>query len=368
LTKWRCRGETLRRRFESRGRTAAAKRGAVILAAAVVAAVAGLLLARALRTNSSATVVVSPGARLTWAPPPCGDATHRCVDLRLSNTGENQQPLLDAETDYRIHLPPVPLEGGLQISGGRNVIIIGGQIDLTVPCSDASSDCHGINVTKPTPGNVFIEGVWIRDPQQTITQSTGDGVDVDDTGANPNTITIENVRIDGISGCSGGPDHADVYQPYAAANGIQRIDHLTATTNCQGLQVDPDLAWSRDHAFPKHIIIKNTNIRVLRNPFSGDENRYAFTFTYDQGCNSGPIVLSNVWLSEPHGHLNGNAVWPDVNEPTRCRAHWDGVRLSFPHTRITGTIMAGTPPQGDFVPAGKAGIDYKSPGYRRSDD
>ena len=337
---------------------------AVGLLALVLAAVAGVLLSGALRSDSDAAVGVTRGPRLSWPPPPCGDETHRCVTLELSNTGGNQNPELEPEVDYRIVLPNEPLEGGLQITGGRNVIVIGGQINLTVPCSDASSDCHGINISKPTPGSVFIEGVWIHDPQNRITQSTGDGIDVDDTAANPNTITLENVRIDGISGCSGGSDHADVYQPYAAANGLQRIDHLTGTTNCQGLQIDPDLAWSRDHAYPRRITIKNTNIRVITNPYSGYENRYAARLTYNHDCNSGPVALQNVFVTEPGRSLK-NAVWPDLDQPGGCRPHSNGARLAFPQTNITGTITIGAPPDGDFVPPGRAGIDYTSPGYRQ---
>ena len=67
--------------------------------------------------------LVSQGAspnpnRLTWAPPPCGDAKHGCVDLYLRNTGSHQTPSLDNNMDYRIHLPTSgPLVGGITITG-----------------------------------------------------------------------------------------------------------------------------------------------------------------------------------------------------------------------------------------------------------
>src|SRR3954451_23972435 len=103
---------------------------------------AGSIIRRgALATTLAGAACALPAsaAPLTWAPPPCGDATRQCVDVYLSNTGANQTPSLSAANDYRIHLPSVPLQGGLQIRGGHNVIIIGGQIELTVPCSDSSS-------------------------------------------------------------------------------------------------------------------------------------------------------------------------------------------------------------------------------------
>ena len=87
------------------------------------------------------------------------------MDLYLSNTGSHQTPSLDNNTDYRIHLPTDgPLVGGITIAGGRNVVIIGGQIDLTYPCSNDGSDCMGIYIAKNSPGAVFVEGVWIHNP------------------------------------------------------------------------------------------------------------------------------------------------------------------------------------------------------------
>jgi hypothetical protein len=107
------------------------------------------------------------GARLSWAPPRCGDSRHRCVDLNLSNTGSHQNPSLNTNTDYRIHLPSGPLEGGLTISGGHNVIIIGGQIDMPVPCSDGGGGpCRGIYISRPagSSGTIFLEGIWVHGP------------------------------------------------------------------------------------------------------------------------------------------------------------------------------------------------------------
>jgi hypothetical protein len=306
---------------------------------------------------------------LTWAPPACGDSTHGCVDLYLSNTGANQTPQLSADADYRIHLPSVPLEGGLQIRGGHNVSIIGGQINLTVPCSDASSACHGINISKPTSGEVYIEGVWIHDPQNPITQSTGDGIDVDDPAGAPSDIVLQNLRIDGISGCSGGADHADVFQPYSVPGAHVLIDHLTGTTNCQGLLLDPDLGWSAFGQLAAAYVIKRVNITVLDNPYRGDASRYAWWLTGGSaaaaGCISGPISVSNAYAAEPDGTLKINAVWPDTDQPAACRSNWAAPTLSFPNSpQITGVLTAGNPPDGDYVPEGIAGTDYVTPGYR----
>jgi hypothetical protein len=288
------------------------------------------------------------------------------VDLYLSDTGANQTPSLSATNDYRIHLPSEPLQGGLQIRGGHNVIIIGGQINLSAPCSDASSDCHGINIAKPTSGEVFIEGVWIHNPQNPITQSTGDGIDVGDPAGSPSDIVLQNLRIDGISGCSGGSDHADVFQPYSVPGARIHIDHLTGTTNCQGMTLDPDLSWSSFGELAAEYAIKNANINVLDNPYDDTAgNRYVWWLTGGSGgCLSGPIILRNVYAEEPDGTLQMNSVWPDTDRPEACPSVWRAPTLSFPRSaQISGAVTAGMPPGGDYVPAGLAGITYVSPGY-----
>ena len=207
------------------------------------------------------------------------------MDLYLRNTGSNQTPSLDNNTDYRIHLPTNgPLVGGIQITGSRRVLIIGGQIDLTYPCSNDGSDCMGIYIAKKSPGAVFVEGVWIHNPARigrtcpggasstSQTCSSGDGIDVNTTnnGAiNVNTITLENIRVDGISGCSGYSDHSDVFQPYQAADDTIRIDRMTGVTNCQGLTLDPDLAYAVWHTFASSITVENTNVDETFNPYQG---------------------------------------------------------------------------------------------------
>jgi hypothetical protein len=306
---------------------------------------------------------------LTWAPPQCGDAEHRCVDLDLKNTGSDQTPVLNNSTDYRIHLPTSgPLLGGITITGGRNVLIIGGQINLTYPCSNDADDCTGIYIAKNSPGAVFVEGVWIHNAARigrtcpggasstSQTCSSGHGIDVNtanDGTINVNTITLENIRVDGISGCSGYGDHADVFQPYQAPDDTIRIDRMTGVTNCQGFQLDPDLAYSAWHTFPSSITIQNANIDVTANPYWGKALFVTWWLAYGTGCISGPLSLSDDYSSEP-------SIWPDPgNHP--CGARYSRGVFSWKdvHLRI------GVPADGDFVPPGAVGLGYRSPGYRR---
>ena len=317
--------------------------------------------------------------RLTWAPPPCGDAKHGCVDLYLRNTGSHQTPSLDNNMDYRIHLPTRgPLVGGITITGGRRVLIIGGEIDLTHPCSNDQDDCMGIYIAKNSPGAVFVEGVWIHNPSRightcpggasstSQTCSTGDGIDVNtaDNGViNVNTITLENIRVDGISGCSGYGDHADVLQPYQAPDDTIKIDRMTGVTNCQGFTLDPDLAYSAWHTFPSSITVANANIDTATNPYRGTTYGQKWWLTYGTDCQSGPLFLINDYVSNPGGHGIPDIIWPDGADHM-CGARYSHGAFSWPDTKIKGSIRIGIPPGGDFVPPGAVGPGYRSPGYR----
>jgi prepilin-type N-terminal cleavage/methylation domain-containing protein len=310
---------------------------------------------------------------LTWSPPTCGDTTHGCVDLSLADTGSHQSPSLSSSNDYRIHLPSVPLRGGLTISGGHNVIIIGGEIDLTTPCDDSSSACHGIYIKRGSAsGSVFLEGIYIKNPDATYSHYTGDGIDVNDYPG-VTDVTMENVRVGGIDGCdpTGDPAaHADVFQPYNAGGAKLHVDHFTGTTDCQGFQVDPDYAWSATGTTPVEGIFNNVNINVFANPHTGNNNRYAWWFVDSNNpCVGYPTTLVNDYTQEPNGTLSINSVWPDTNQPSSCKSVWSAASktLSFPiGTQITGVMNAGLPPGGDFVPVGTAGIGYASPGYTTS--
>jgi hypothetical protein len=305
---------------------------------------------------------------LSWRPPTCGDATHTCEDLYLTNTGAHRYPSLSAGVDYRLHLPASePLVGGLSIDGGHNVTIIGGEIELTTPCVTDGTPCHGINISRAGAGQVYIEGVLIKNPDPTHSMNTGDGIDVDDyPGATD--VVLQNVRIEGIDGCDpGNPStHADVFQPYNAGGAKILVDHLTGTTDCQGMQLDPGYAWEHYGTTPAAADFRNVNINVLPNPHLGNSNRYAWWFTHGtSGCVSYPIELTNVYTQEPDGTLRLNSVWPDTNQPAGCTAIYRDSAATWPTLpTLTGWITSGLPPGGDFVPAGTAGIKYTSLGYQ----
>jgi len=173
------------------------------------------------------------------------------------------------------------------------------------------------------------------------------------------------VRVEGIDGCDSGPfpdAHADVFQPYKATNAVIQVDHLTGTTDYQGMQVPADLSWPRSGDY------RNVNIRVLPNLHpgcAGDGARYAWWLTADKPpCGAYAMSLVNDYALEPNRSLQTNAVWPDTDANFGCPAHYVSGLASWPQiSAIRGGIHNGLPVGGDFVPVGVAGINYRTPGY-----
>jgi len=303
-------------------------------------------------------------SKLTWAPPPCGDATHACATYQITEYGQGHQFLgLDPSKDWIVRLPGYgPQKGGIDINGGHNVIIIGGEIDLTTPCTTDKGICHGINISRDNhaTGEVYIEGVLIKNPDAMHSRYTGDGIDVN-TNATP-IVTLQNIRVEGIDGCgaNGFSAHADVFQPYGATNTAIQVDHLTGTTDFQGMTIYPNLSSPRSGTF------KNVNITILSNPHPGctSSAHYGWWLTGDT-CNTYPITLSNDYEQELNGSLVSNAVWPDTHATFGCPAQYSNGVVFWPGlATVHGSIINGLPPGGDFVPVGAAGINYVSPGYQ----
>jgi hypothetical protein len=311
--------------------------------------------------------------KLMWAPPTCGAGGRVCDNVQISDTGVHQYIRLNPDVDYRLHLPAdVPERGGMDINGGHNVTLIGGQIDLKTPCLAHGSSCHGINLSGDarSTGEVFIEGVWIHNPDPTHSHFTGDGMDVDTSAVQ--TITLENIRVDGIDGCDvanpmtgyDGSNHSDVFQPYAATNAVLQVDHLTGTSDLHGMQINADLSS------PARGVFKNVDMHSFLNTHHGCSSRhepdaYMWWLTKGWACTTYPITLTNAYADEPTSQLSANSVWPDP-EHQACGVRYANNIVTFPGTGTTGGIRNGSPPTGEFVPLGVAGLGYVSPGYMSS--
>lgn len=58
----------------------------------------------------------------------------------------------------------------------------------------------GLDSSRADSGEVYVEGVYIKNPDLSHSHYTGDGIDVNDDFGTAD-VTLENVRIEGIDGC-----------------------------------------------------------------------------------------------------------------------------------------------------------------------
>lgn len=287
-------------------------------------------------------------ARLLWAPPPLDHP----ITIQLG-AGQTYNRLDDAK-DYVIKLPKTKKVGTTMLEGGHNIVIIGGHITLPETADKSNAALSRAIYIKNNVGVVHIEGVLIDGSGGGMS----DGIDI---SAPQSIVQIENVRVDGIYGYSD-QFHADVVQTFGGFKEL-RIDKLTGYSAYQGLTIGIDRGPNGAAE------INRANLVAIHDQMWGPHNNGGFMIwmTADNACQKiFPIRLRQVYVQPRNGSSLANAVWPPATARTACPAKvaGDDSEARFPAIPVTGRIRKGLPPGGDFVPAGVAGIDYVSPGYR----
>jgi hypothetical protein len=254
-------------------------------------------------------------------------------------------------------------------------VIIGGWI--TPKLTTSAGDGRGLTFWNQT-GTVHVEGVQI--------DGAGDGILINAPQA---IFQLENVRI-AVSALNHDftLNHPDVIQTWSGPREM-RIDRLTTSSDYQGFY------WYRDTSvsgtvLPGRVIQKRVNVLTdptqtgtsatlhnvtylndpsivfscqdcwmqtgwyttsyrnkLQESVAGYYNATTKTFTmppYRVVGYDGQVVTSSV--ANDVGRRQGDYIeWPGIANLTGLRWYW------------------GTPPAGNFVPAGVAGTTYTSPGY-----
>lgn len=259
-------------------------------------------------------------APLSWKPP----ALTSPITVNASNA--NRSLNLDPTKDYIVKIVEVISAGNLSITGGRNVVLIGGHI--TVPWRGAwpvdATARRGLYL-KHWTGTMHVEGLLIDG------EDLAEGIDVD-TRTVGAILQVQNVRVGFVHGrpeesacytCSG-VHHPDIIQNWGGPT-YYRIDGLTGSTNYQGFMMQPTQFGNP------------TVLADFRNMNLVGDGGYLFFST--SGMQD--YVFQNTWLHKPSG---SKYAYPE-SDP-----EWSG-------------FSRGVPPGGDFVPAGVAGMSYVSPGY-----
>jgi hypothetical protein len=272
---------------------------------------------------------VTRSSRLEWGPPRLGEP-FTVSAATAPRKGDNAHQLdLSPARDYVVRMPPAGLQGGLTIRGGRNVILIGGEIDVPMQpgASPSPESRRGLYLTGQT-GTVHVEGLLIRG------DDLSEGIDLSEPlGA---AVQIENVRVEGVHARDEThftDNHPDVLQTWAGP-AVLRVDRLTGSTDYQGFFLAPSQYGTPP---PLSFALHRIDLR----PISLTARCSCYLLWQDS---SFPLQAKDVWLI-PHPPMSVlHSLWP-------TSAAWPGV-------------SGGVPPLGEFVPAGLAGLHYQSPGYR----
>jgi hypothetical protein len=209
---------------------------------AVVALVPATLLMPPFAAAVRAQPTRDPGTHkrathgLAWAPPRLHRPQTIVVDQRTPTLN------LDNARDYRIKLPrkALNLPNGLAISGGHDIVLIGGRIEVPATTSVKGAHGRGLYLRNQT-GTVHVEGLRIGGRGLT------EGIDLGQPFRN--TVQLENIHIDRVRYPAGLPTHPDLLQTWSGP-GVLRVDRFAGTTEYQGMFLNPEeLGSSRPRVF-----------------------------------------------------------------------------------------------------------------------
>jgi hypothetical protein len=299
------------------------------MAAVAVAATLMLVLVGASSATFPHRLVRAPhvpaAATLYWPSPTLSHPT------TIKVTNDNTRLILEPDKDYVIQMPPTPVtsEGGVWLVGGRNIVMVGGEIFNDTPIADGTETdlAYGLYLKDQT-GTVHLEGLWIhgRGIGQAVVLSENNGA----------TVQLQHSRLETLHPV--GYVHTDGIQSWSGPRRLRLFD-VTIVTAGVGLQTQP-------HQFGPQTIdtweYRRLNIRqttaaayaLWKEPAAGGWWRE---------------IHEDIWVRN-----RGYLAWPNL---AYCNPGGKG--------RVEGTrLNLGVPPGGDFVPEGSVGVGYASLGTR----
>lgn len=286
-------------------------------------------------------------AKLTWSPP-AGYQSYPVKNVSVSST---TQTVSGSGGDMWVKLPS-SATGPINLTNCRNVVIIGGQINLPPGTGPSVPDIRGIYINGCT-GTVYIEGVYINGD---VATAEGDGIAIQAPSA---TVIVQNVRIEKLYGAydTTQHNHSDIIQPWGGVKTLL-VDHLTGSSNYQGFQINVDAGPIETETF-KNVNIGDSGVAPLESKGGyylwlscGSGTTYTFTNTYLKPRAAYPSL-----------GLSARTLSNSITEGG-CGMSVANNVASFSHADFNGVINGGVPPAGDFVPMGVAGLNYVSPGYQ----
>lgn len=259
---------------------------------------------------------------------------------------------LDPERDYVVAMPDEPLRRGLVLKGGRNVVLIGGEIDIPWQGTNPTiAQRTGLKIVGAT-GTVHVEGLLLHG------EDISEGIQIDAPQA---IVQLQNIGVFGIHArdqVDFSDNHPDIVQTYGNVRELH-IDGLTGSSDYQGLLFKVDVGPG------PHGPVTLRNVNLIGLPTA----RYLLWLGTEPGF--GTVTLDDVWIDVPPERDGGlrRSVWPPANGDHPDRAtilpQSDGRHLArWPHAMnptVVGVVREGRPPGGDFVSPGAIGIGYERP-------
>jgi hypothetical protein len=235
------------------------------------------------------------------------DAAHR--DLRL-----------DPSRDYVVSVDPGGggIPGGLSISGGHDVVVDGGHIEVP--------DAAGGLTLKGQTGVMWVHDLRISGPELM------EGIDLDQRQPDA-TVVLRNVLVDAVHG-SEAANHADLLQTWAGPARLL-IDGFTGTTDYQGLFLIPNQRFTGPE--PRFFDLRHVAV--------DDRGGYALW----RGTGSTwPLYLQEVHVRpNPAKPGRDQWLWP---KPSTGDASWAAVDASAPTESFVRPAGAGAAGISDVQP------------------
>jgi hypothetical protein len=294
---------------------------------------------------------VAYAAPLAW-PPPKLDAPKTIL---LNDHDDNLD--LDSHQDCILKMPKQKKIGHVRITGGRNIVLIGGW--STIPAGLDHQDVNFLILDKPDTiaGRVVhIEGVKVDG-------SGGGSSDAFHINAPRTIIQLENIRATGIVFNPKTRWHSDLIQPGGGCQEL-RVDHFTGSSQFQGFYL------AQDKGPIGKLDLRHVNIcadgtrKIILLAIGGAINSPKVNGKPMFGLCDVPMVnLHEVYLKPSVGQDATAAVLPNGgNRNPGCQSQLsaDGKTLSWPSLqhKVTGIVCIGGPPAGDFVPEPVVELDY----------
>jgi hypothetical protein len=289
-------------------------------------------------TPTPTAPVVTPTPTPTPTPPVVGTLKYAPPVLinpvTVTLSAANRKPSLSLTQDYILKMPATSIDwaGGIEINGGRNIVIIGGTCAFSKDYATSAQD-EGVSNRC-----VYIKGNSAQTAKRTIhiegVRASGDFLyeflNIDSQSEQGLSVQLENVRVDWLKSFLPGPTApphygGDAVQDWNGPTNIY-VDHFTlARSDYQGFFGQGDKYGTSPKGVRQY-----SNINLV----GGPKHTYLLT-----GNTSYGFTATNVWVKPGAGNTWSNTVG----------SGWSSV------------AKQGNP--GDFVTANDAGAGYVSPGY-----